>query len=127
VVALLLVDKSPETIVTLVESDTRKATFLRAIARETGGAFHVQAKRIEATEPLAASTLSARALAPLAQLLTFADQHLAPGGIALFPKGAMHQAEVETARKTWSFRCETIPSMTDTEAAILKIGEIERV
>ena len=69
----------------------------------------------------------ARALAPLPKLLGYAKLNLAPGGCALFPKGARFAEELAIARKTWSFNVEIVPSVTDKEAAILKIGEIERV
>ena len=74
-----------------------------------------------------ADVLSARALAPLDKLLSFAEQHMKPNGVAIFPKGANAGSEVELARKTWSFRYESIPSMTDDSAAILTISEITRV
>ena len=127
VVAILLLETHPETRFTLVESDQRKAAFLRTVARETGAGFSVIAERVETIAPLGAGTLSARALAPLEALLTMTERHLAPGGLAIFPKGAHHESEVEAARKKWSFSLETLPSRTDPEAAVLKIGDIARV
>lgn len=116
----------PDTHVTLVESDQRKATFLRAVARETDTPATVIAKRIEDVDPLATQVLSARALAPLPALLTFAERHLAPGGIALFPKGATWRDEVAKALESWRFDCEEYPSQTDPDGVILKIGAPRR-
>lgn len=127
VVAIMAQELRPGMSVTLIESDQRKATFLRTVARETGTAFAVRAERIEATEPLAADVISARALAPLTDLLFFAKRHLALGGVAIFPKGANARNEIAAALETWRFDCETYPSETDEEAVILKIGDIERV
>ena len=127
VVAILAAGSADPRKFTLVESDQRKATFLRALAREVGVAFRVIARRAEDLEPQSADVVSARALAPLGKLLEYADLHLAPSGIALLPKGARFAEELVIAKKTWSFRVEIVPSVTDKEAAILKIGEIERV
>ncbi len=126
VIAILAAEKAPKARITLVESDQRKAVFLRTLARATGVGFSVIATRIEELEPHAADVVSARALAPLPRLLDYAKKHLVPGGTALFPKGARFAEELAIAKKTWSFRAEIVPSMTDKEAAILKIGEIER-
>ena len=73
--------------VTLVDSDQRKATFLRTVLRETGVDASVIAGRIEQIEPLEADILSARALADLTVLLGFAERHLHPDGRCLFQKG----------------------------------------
>ena len=111
----------------LVESDLRKATFLRTAARELELNIQVIADRIEVIEPLNAQTLTARALADLETLCTFAERHLASDGIALFPKGQQWQKEDAIARKQWSYRCEAFTSKTSANAAILKIEDVARV
>lgn len=127
VAAILALENGLSPDFTLVESDQRKAAFLRALAREIGAKFTVISCRVEDLEPQAADVLSARALAPLPKLLDYASKQLAPNGTALFLKGASFADELANAKKTWSFRVEIVPSVTDKEAAILKIGEIERV
>lgn len=127
VVAILAVERRPELETTCVESDLRKATFLRTVVRETGLRTKVLPARIEELSPLQASILSARALAPLPQLLSFAERHLAPHGEAIFLKGTEHEAEIAESLETWSFRVNTYPSKTNPGAAVLKIGDIERV
>ena len=127
VVALLSAEKSPETTITLVEADQRKAAFLRSVLRETGITGHVIAERIEETDPLQANVLSARALAPLQDLLEFCERHRAKDGCALFLKGKKADAEIAQALERWRFDCETHASKTDEDAVILKIGAIERV
>ena len=127
VVAILAAEKRPGLRVTCVESDRRKATFLQNVARETGVDVAVDCARIESLTPLNADVVSARALAPLDQLVGLAQRHLAPGGTALFLKGTGHASEVEAALAHWTFRLETIPSRTDPGSAILKIGSITRV
>ncbi|MDD9738257.1 MAG: 16S rRNA (guanine(527)-N(7))-methyltransferase RsmG [Marinovum algicola] len=113
--------------VTLVESDQRKAAFLRTVLRETGSTGTVIAERIEATEPQSAAVLSARALAALPQLLGFCERHLAQEGVALLPKGITWKNEVAEAQKSFSFHCEAIKSCTQEGAVILRIREISRV
>lgn len=120
-------EKQPEARFTLIESDQRKCAFLRTVARECGLRVSVTAKRIEAVDPIGADVLSARALAALPELLEFADRHLAADGTALFPKGARWRDEVDAAEKLWRFHWDALPSKTDSEAVILKIGGIERV
>lgn len=111
---------------TLVESDRRKATFLRTVVRETGIFAEVRDERIEDTAPLAADVITARALAPLDRLLDFSQLHRAGHGISIFPKGATWRTEVAGAERNWRFRYDALPSKTNPESVILKIGEIAR-
>ncbi|MCG7493941.1 16S rRNA (guanine(527)-N(7))-methyltransferase RsmG [Thalassobius sp. Cn5-15] len=127
VVATLSLELRPDMQVTLVESDTRKATFLRTVIRELGLKATVIDQRIEAIRPLNADVLSARALADLTMLLSFADQHLSETGIALFPKGATWEKEVQDALQTWRFSSERFTSKTESEAVVLRIREVSHV
>lgn len=107
---------------TMIESDSRKAAFLRTVTRElTLTNTAVINQRIEVVPPQNADNLSARALAPLDVLLGMAARHLAPGGTAWLMKGRMWKAEVDHARHLWQFDMDAIRSKTDPEAAILKI------
>lgn len=126
IVAILAAEAAPDLKVTLVESDQRKAAFLRTAARECGVRLQVIARRIEAIPPLQADILSARALADLGQLLGFAERHLAADGVALFPKGATWEKELAEARQEWSFELTPIRSRTESEAVILKIERVSR-
>lgn len=127
IVAILAAERRPEMRVVCVESDTRKATFLRTVIREAAINAEVLSDRVEKLEPIGAQIVSARALAPLPQLLAYAHRHLAPGGEAIFQKGAEFEAEVAKSLEPWRFRLDTYPSKTDPSATILKLGEIERV
>jgi 16S rRNA (guanine527-N7)-methyltransferase len=113
--------------VTMVESDQRKATFLRTVLRETGTQGTVIAQRIEQVDPFGANIVSARALADLTTLMGFADRHLAPGGHCLFQKGKNWKSEVQSARTVWQFSYDAIPSKTESEAVVLKIEGLSRV
>jgi len=127
VCAILARDSAPELRFTLVESDLRKATFLRTVLRETGVSGQVLSERIETLAPLCADILSARALAPLKTLLEYAERHLKPNGQALFLKGASFQKELEEALESWTFRREEYASSTDGAGTVLILGEIRRV
>jgi len=127
IVAIMAKESRPGMQVICVESDQRKAAFLRTVIAETGISARVVARRIEELEPLGADVVSARALAPLPVLLGYAAPHLVKGGEAIFLKGAGYQKEVNEALERWSFELDTYPSKTDPDAIILKIGDIRRV
>ncbi|MDQ2090305.1 16S rRNA (guanine(527)-N(7))-methyltransferase RsmG [Marimonas arenosa] len=127
VVAILAAETGNPAGTVLVESDQRKATFLRTVLRETGVSAQVIAERIEETSPLSADVVSARALADLATLLGFAGRHLSPGGLCLFPKGRNWKSELQLAREAWHFSYEAIPSQTESQAVVLKIEGLSRV
>lgn len=120
VISILTQDRN--TTVTLVESDQRKAAFLRTVIRELSlKNTSVRSDRIENLSPLNAANLSARALAPLPLLLHYAHMHLRPGGTAWFLKGRTWRDEYAAAQEKWQFQLEAFPSRTDPEAALLKI------
>ncbi|WP_084351178.1 16S rRNA (guanine(527)-N(7))-methyltransferase RsmG [Primorskyibacter flagellatus] len=127
VVAILATEASPEMKTVLVESDLRKAAFLRNVIRKLDLHATVMSERIENLDPLKANVVSARALADLDTLLSFANLHLAYDGTAIFSKGEKWQKEVDKARESWRFDLDVIQSKTDPMAAILKIGGISRV
>jgi 16S rRNA (guanine527-N7)-methyltransferase len=111
----------------LVESDLRKATFLRNTAREVDVQVVVHSERIEKMNSLQSDIISARALASLDKLLEFSTLHLNKSGVALFPKGASYHEEIENAKRHWDFDCKKYQSKTDPNSVILKIGNITRV
>lgn len=128
VIAILAHEMDPQRRVTLVESDQRKATFLRQAARELALTnVTVLSDRIEAVLPLSADVLSARALSSLPQLCVFALRHLSATGLALFPKGAQHRAEIAEAEQNWRFDLSIFPSDTDPSAVVLAMKAIQHV
>lgn len=112
---------------TLVESDTRKASFLSTVIREADLPAQVQAERAELLSPQAASVITARALAPLETLLEMAERHRMPNGTALFPKGRTVHKEIDDASRGWRLTPILHPSVTDPEARIVEIGAMTRV
>lgn len=110
----------------LVERDRRKAAFLREAARATAAPATVHTADAATLPPLGAGLVTARALAPLPELLPLVARHLAPGGAALLPKGATADAELTAAAPLWTMRVERFPSRTDPAATILRLTEVAR-
>ena len=111
----------------LVEAQHRKAAFLREASRLLGADVVVHPTRIETLHLEPAKLVTARALAPLPQLLAWTAPLLSPGGYCLFPKGESAAAEIAEARKTWHIQLDIIPSTTRAEASILRIADPRRV
>lgn len=108
----------------LVESDTRKAAFLREAARLAALPVQVHAARVEqVADQLAPGTdvVSARALAPLAKLMDLAAPFLKAGALGIFPKGRDAERELTDARKGWTLDCEFRPSASDPYGRILLV------
>ena len=127
VVAVLAKEISPETKTILIESDVRKATFLRTVVRELDLDCAVLARRIENVEPQDARILSARALAPLEDLFRYGYQHLSQDGRTVFLKGQNFQKEIDLARKKWKFDVVAHPSLTDKRARIIEAWNLEPI
>ena len=127
VCAILAAEHMPDCRFTLIESDKRKSAFLMVVARELALQIEVLPVRAEDVPPKKADVVSARALAPLPQLLAWVDRHLADGGIALLPKGKTWEEELATARADWMFHVVSHISQTDPAARLLAIKELSRV
>lgn len=125
---LVLAILRPEREIHLIESDKRKAAFLiEASAQLKLAMVRVHACRAENAKLPPLSAITARALAPLAALLPHAAKFLAPGGVALFPKGRTAEKELTEAAQDWHFTLERFPSATSPEATILRLSNITRV
>lgn len=110
----------------LVESDGRKCAFLREAARITGAAVEIHAVRAEALAPREADAITARALAPLSNLLDIASPFLGPHTACIFPKGRGAEQELTVSQKTWMMTVNRFKSVTDPEGTILKLEDISR-
>jgi 16S rRNA (guanine527-N7)-methyltransferase len=129
VVACALAD-SRGAVVHLVESNLKKAAFLREAARLAGAPAKVHAVRIEDfvdrfAEPV--EIVTARALAPLDNLLESAYPLLKRGAAALFLKGRDIEVELTAASKCWTMDAELIPSATDSFGRIVRVRSAESV
>ena len=125
---LVIAALRPDLHVTLIESDARKAAFLGEAGRRMSlqNPPKVVISRIEKAPGANADVVTARALAPLTQLLEWAHPHRTAPAICLFHKGKGWQVEVAEAKKDWDFPCQTFPSVTDRDAVLLRIGPATR-
>jgi 16S rRNA (guanine527-N7)-methyltransferase len=92
--------------VDLIESNGRKCAFLREAIRLTGAPAAVHQGRAETLLRSRASipdAISARAVAPLAELLALAEPLMSNGAPGLFHKGRDFKAEVAEATQSWEF------------------------
>lgn len=112
----------------MVESDTRKAAFLREAARQCAVSVDILSTRIERHETQArigqVDVVTARALAPLSRLLALAAPLFGPHSVGLFPKGRGADDEVRAALEDFAFDVVLEPSMTDTQGAIAVIRNL---
>lgn len=127
VVAAIRADQGENFAMTAVESDQRKCAFMADVTRKMGISITIINKRIEQIPPADYDVISARALAPLTRLLSYAKPLSNVGPLCLFPKGARADEELTDATKDWHMTYEKIPSATDDAAVILKIKAFERV
>ncbi len=121
--------ETPGAVVHLVESNNKKAAFLREAVRITGAPAVVEAMRIEkfvANFATAADVVTARALLPLKSLLDNSFLFLSRGALGLFPKGQDVGAELTHASKYWNIDYTLVPSRTDSLARIVVVRGLER-
>lgn len=110
----------------LVESDSRKGAFLREATRITGAPAVIHTSRIEALKLFEVSAITARALAPVATLLTLAESFLTHSPKCLFLKGEKLEDELTEAAKDWKMTIDRIASRSDPNGSILSLKEVRR-
>lgn len=113
--------------ITLIESNARKCAFLRHVARCAEIPVVVQQARIESSIDAFSGkvdVVTARALAPLDQLVSWTKPLLRDGVIALFPKGQDVRSELTKASRSWSMGVDLIPSRTDESGRIVMIKSV---
>jgi 16S rRNA (guanine527-N7)-methyltransferase len=125
VIAIQLADV-PGAMVHCIESDGRKCAFLREAARATGAAAQIHPMRVEAIAPEslgAVDAVTARAFAPLPLTLNLAKPWMERGAIAVFPRGESARDQIATLPEAWAHAIETLPSVVNPKAAILRIRQ----
>jgi 16S rRNA (guanine527-N7)-methyltransferase len=119
-----------DAVVHLYESNGKKAAFLREALRVSGTKGAVHAVRLEtlksAQDLPPASLVTARALAPLDELLGLAHPFLARGATGLFHKGQNLDVELTQARKSWTITAVAHRSTIDSHSFILEVRNATR-
>ena len=126
-IACALADR-PGAIVHLIESNGKKAAFLREAIRVTGAPAQVHMDRVEkyTLSPVnSVDVVSARALAPLKILCDQAFALIERGAIGLFPKGLDVAAELTEAAKYWNINATTVASKTSPDGCIVIVRGLE--
>ena len=119
----------PDATVHLVERIAKKAAFLREAIRVTGSPGTVHPADIgDIVDRLAGSVdcVTARAVAPLHQLIGFAEPLVRQGAKALFLKGQDVEAELTEATKYWKIEPRLHSSRTGGHGWIVELDRIER-
>ncbi|HMF29129.1 MAG TPA: RsmG family class I SAM-dependent methyltransferase, partial [Candidatus Cybelea sp.] len=121
--------ETPGARVHLIESNGKKAAFLREAVRMSGAPAIVHQARIEQMGTKLKESIdvvTARALAPLNELLGLAEAWLKTGAKGTFPKGQDVGAELTEASRYWNIEAVLVPSKTELNARILKVSRAER-
>jgi 16S rRNA (guanine527-N7)-methyltransferase len=109
----------------------KKAAFLREALRVSGCKGQVHGERLTGKSPIGGmpdvDVVTARALAPLDALLQLAQPLMKSGVQALFMKGQDVDHELTQAQKYWNIRYTKHASLTDSQAIILAVQEVNRV
>jgi 16S rRNA (guanine527-N7)-methyltransferase len=128
VLACALTDR-PGASVHLVERNGKKAAFLREALRVTGAPGIIHLADIEDIVDRVAGPIdcvTARAVAPLHQLIGFAEPLVKRGAKALFLKGQDVEVELTEATKYWNIKPRLHPSRTGGHGWIVELDGIER-
>jgi 16S rRNA (guanine527-N7)-methyltransferase len=128
-VVLACAAETPGAVVHLIERNAKKAAFLREALRVTGAPGIVHLADIgdivdRITGPV--DCVTARAVAPLHQLIGFAESLVRKGAKALFLKGQDVEAELTEATKYWNIEPHLHSSRTGGHGWIVELDQIER-
>ena len=111
----------------LIESDTKKITFLKEVARITNTEVAIHNTRIEMFHVnQKAGVILSRAVTSLDEILSLCESFVSHETKCLFHKGKNWSKEMEEAKKNFQFDEEIIPSLTEPEAVIVKLSHIVR-
>ena len=129
VVLACVLAETPGAMVQLVERNAKKAAFLREALRITGspGTVHIADIGDNVDSVVGkVDCVTARAVAPLHQLIGFAEPLVRRGAKALFPKGQDVEAELTEATKYWTITPCLHSSRTGGHGWIVELDRIER-
>ena len=120
IIGIMFAD-SREGKVHLIESDRRKAEFLRTVSRETGAPLQIHCERAERAllEIASLDVVCSRATASLAQLLTWAGSHIERGATGLFLRGETVRTELTRIQCLNRIHISLTPSLTNAAAAVV--------
>jgi 16S rRNA (guanine527-N7)-methyltransferase len=121
---LVLAAMRPDIAVTLYEATTKKCAFLQAVADRMGLRVAIENARMEDLPRQQFDVVTARAVAPLPQLLEYAHNFFGPNSVCLFLKGQNVGVELTEATKYWNMKTSLTPSLTDPSGAMVAVREL---
>ena len=124
VLAVMLRDRLK---VTLYEATRKKTDFLAEVAGRLGLTVDIRNARIEEAKREAFDVVTARACAPLSQLLSYSQDFIGPQTVCLFLKGQNLGLELTEAHKSWSMKTREFPSLTHPFGAVLEVRDLVHV
>jgi len=107
-----------------IESDQRKCLFMQEVAKETNTKIKIITDRIENLEKMEADIITSRALAKIDELLIFSKNLSNINTKYLFLKGKTANEEIKKAKENFDFEALLYPSLTSSEANIVKISNL---
>ncbi len=125
VLAILLKDRA-DSHVWLVDSLGKRCRFLQEVVDALSLRATVVNGRAE-EQRIKVDVVTARALAPMARLLGYAQPYLQRGAQGLFLKGEKAEAELIEARKVWQFDSDLSVSRSDPRGRIVSVRSLRRV
>jgi 16S rRNA (guanine527-N7)-methyltransferase len=126
VLAVMLAEKRAIRVV-LYESIAKKCRFLNEVASRLGVSVEVRNTRIEQAKPEPFAVVTARACAPLTQLLAYAQLFQDKDTLCLFLKGQAVGAELAEAHKDWKMVIKRHQSLSDPSGVVLEVRELRAV
>ena len=112
----------------MFEANAKKVAFMEEALRKMGVTAVVHRQRLE--QNIAppnmpdVQVVTARAFAPLTELLGYAAPFMAKGAKGLFHKGQDVDTELTAAAKAWNITALKHSSLTDSRAVILEVKEL---
>lgn len=125
----------------IIESDTKKCSFLNFASNLSSGNIIIKNNRIEdfsTTDEIKnirnfennlefnkIDYITSRAFATIDKILSHSI-FLKPKKALLLLKGENYQKELEQAKENWHFKCECYNSLTNTRSALIKITNVSK-
>ena len=117
--------------INVVESDQRKCTFMREVARLSNTNLEIHNCRIEEMKFINPDLVISRALAPLKKLIEYVENHIYKNNLfakkmpnMLFLKGKLYNEELNELKKIRNFEFKVYPSITDEYGKIIFINNL---
>lgn len=128
ILALLLKGEKIPGLISLVDSNRKKTSFLQNAVGHFSLPAKVYGHRIEAVsnDVCMPDFVTARALTSLDTLLSLSERWLNRGARGLFHKGRDYQREIEESAHHWQFDLIKHPSKIDDESVVLEVTNLKR-